>query len=69
MLPLLKLFHPEKAEIHYRISSSILAGNRDLQEKFTEKKLAGLGYEKKKIASFYDEYFGRAFYHLNIEKK
>lgn len=68
MWPLLKLFHPEKAEIHYRISSSILAGSKDLQEKFTEKKLAGLGYTKKKIASFYDNYFGRAFYHLNIGK-
>ncbi|HPZ10331.1 MAG TPA: hypothetical protein PL110_19735 [Candidatus Eremiobacteraeota bacterium] len=69
MWPVLKLFQPEKAEIHYRISSSDITENKDLQEKFIKKRLIGLGYTHRDMTCFYDKYFGRVFYHLNIEKK
>lgn len=68
MWPILKLLKPESAEIHYRIASDT-TGNEDLQEKFIKKRLVGLGYAHKEMASFYDDDFGRTFYHLNIERK
>ena len=69
MWPILKLFQPEKAEIHYRVSSRNITRSRNLHQKFIRKRLIGLGYSHEEFISFYDEYFGRTFFHLNIEKK
>jgi hypothetical protein len=69
MWPILKLFQPDQAEIHYRFSSRNITGSRNLHQKFIRKRLIGLGYSYEDIVSFYDEYFGRTFFHLNIEKK
>ena len=69
MWPILKLFQPERAEIHYRVSSRNITRSRNLHQKFIRKRLIGLGYSYEEIVSFYDDYFGRTFFHLNIEKK
>jgi hypothetical protein len=69
MWPILKLFQPERAEIHYRVSSRNITSSRNLSQKFIRKRLIGLGYSYEEIVSFYDDYFGRTFFHLNIEKK
>ncbi len=68
MWPVLKLFQPEQAEIHYRVSSRNITRSRNLHQKFIRKRLIGLGYSYEEFVSFYDEYFGRTFFHLNIEK-
>ena len=69
MWPILKLFQPQQAEIHYRVSSRNITGSSNLHQKFIRKRLIGLGYSYEDFISFYDEYFGRTFFHLNIEKK
>jgi len=69
MKPVLKLFNPKKAEIHYRISSRNIAGDKNRHRKFIRSHLVGLGYTSEEVVSYYDEYFGRTFFHLNIEKK
>ena len=69
MWPVLKLFQPAQAEIHYRVSSRNITRSRNLHQKFIRKRLIGLGYTYENFVSFYDEYFGRTFFHLNIEKK
>ncbi|MBN2400182.1 MAG: hypothetical protein JXI33_07555 [Candidatus Aminicenantes bacterium] len=69
MWPILKLFQPAQAEIHYRVSSRNITRSRNLHQKFIRKRLIGLGYSYENIVSFYDESFGRTFFHLNIEKK
>jgi hypothetical protein len=69
MWPILKLFQPERAEIHYRVSSRNITRSRNINQKFIRKRLIGLGYSYEEIVSFYDDYFGRTFFHLNIEKK
>ncbi len=67
--PILKLFRPEKAEIHYRISSSVNNENKNVEEKFIRKRLSNLGYTYDEIMAFNDEFFGKTYYHLNIEKR
>lgn len=69
MWPILKMFQPKRAEIHYRVSSRNITRNKNLQQKFIRKRLVGLGYTHREITSFYDTYFGRTFFHLNIEQK
>jgi hypothetical protein len=69
MWPILKLFEPDQAEIHYRVSSRNITRSRNLHQKFIRKRLIGLGYSLDEFVSFYDDYFGRTFFHLNIEKK
>lgn len=69
MSPLLKLFQPERAEIHYRISAKNITGDKNIQNKFIRKKLIGREYSSEKITSFYDKYFGRDFFYITIEKK
>jgi len=69
MRPVLRLFNPKKAEIHYRVSSRNIAGDRNRHRKFVRQHLVGLGYTSEEVVSYYDEYFGRTFFHLNIEKK
>ena len=69
MWPILKLFQPDQAEIHYRVASRNITGSRNLHHKFIRKRLIGLGYSYEDFVSFYDDYFGRTFFHLNIEKK
>jgi hypothetical protein len=69
MWPILKLFQPEQAEVHYRVSSRNITRSRNLHQKFIRKRLIGLGYSDEEFVTFYDDYFGRTFFHLNIEKK
>lgn len=69
MRPVLRLFSPKKAEIHYRVSARGIAGDRNQHQKFVRRHLVGLGYSSEEVVSFYDDYFGRTFFHLNIEKK
>lgn len=69
MWPILKLFQPERAEIHYLVASKNIVGVKNIQRKFIKKRLVGLGYTSKDITAFHDEFFGRTFFHLNIEKK
>ena len=69
MKPVLRLFNPKKAEIHYRISSRNIAGDKNQHRKFVRKSLVGLGYTTEEVVAYYDEYFSRTFFHLNIEKK
>jgi hypothetical protein len=69
MWPILRLFQPKRAEIHYRVSSRNITRNHSLQQKFIKKRLVGLGYSYREMTSYYDDYFGRTFFHLNIEKK
>lgn len=69
MRPVLDLFQPSRAEIHYRIASKNITSAKSAEQTFIKKKLIGHDYTCEKIRSFYDEYFGRAFLHLHIEKK
>ncbi len=69
MWPVLKLFHPQQAEIHYRLASRDITRSRGIHQKFIRKRLVGLGYSHDEFVSFYDEFFGRTFFHLYIEKK
>jgi len=69
MWPILRLFQPKRAEIHYRVSSRNITRSRGLQQKFIMKRLGGLGYSRREMTSHYDESFGRTFFHLNIERK
>jgi len=69
MKPVLKLFDPKKAEVHYRVSSRNIAGDKNRYQKFVRSHLVGLGYTTEEVVSHYDEFFGRTFFHLNIEKK
>jgi hypothetical protein len=69
MKPVLKLFNPKKAEIHYRVSSKDITGDKNRYQRFVRSHLIGLDYTSEEIVSYYDEYFGRTFFHLNIEKK
>ena len=69
MWPILKLFKPEKAEIHFRVSSRNITRSQNQHQKFVRRHLIGLGYTTEEVVSFYDEFFGRTFFHLNIEKK
>ncbi len=69
MWPVLKLFKPRKAEVHFRVSSRNITRSHNTHQKFVRRRLVGLGYTSEEIVSFYDEYFGRTFFHLNIEKK
>ena len=69
MWPILKLFQPERAEIHYNVSSRDLTRDRNLQNKFIRKRLTGLEYSPTAMTSFYDDYFGRALFFINIGKK
>jgi S-adenosylmethionine/arginine decarboxylase-like enzyme len=69
MRPILKLFQPERAEIHYHMASRDITHPGSAQQKFIRKRLVGLGYSHKEFVSYYDDFFGRTFFHLNIEKK
>jgi hypothetical protein len=69
MWPILKLFQPARAEIHYLVASKNIIGAKNIQRKFIKKRLIGLGYTSRDITAFHDEFFGRTFFHLNIEKK
>jgi hypothetical protein len=69
MWPVLKLFKPDKAEIHFRVSSRNITRSQNQYQAFVRRHLIGLGYTTEEVVSFYDEFFGRTFFHLNIEKK
>jgi|GEM_PF-484218 len=69
MWPILKLFQPERAEIHYFVASKNIIGVKNIQKKFIKKRLIGLGYTSRDITVFHDDFFGKTFFHLNIEKK
>ena len=67
--PILKLLQPERAELHYRISSGENADEKNQEEKFIKKRLNSLGYKHEEVMSFNDNFFGKTYYHLNIEKR
>lgn len=67
--PILRLFQPEEAEIHYRISSKDSTSKKlKSEEKFITRRLNKLGYNDNEIMYFNDKYFGKTYYHLLISK-
>ena len=69
MGPVLKLFQPKRAEIHYRVSSKNILRSKNTYQQFIRRRLVGVGYTDKEMMSFHDEYFGKTYFHMNIEKK
>jgi S-adenosylmethionine/arginine decarboxylase-like enzyme len=67
--PLLRLFRPDRAELHFRIASGDLTHGKVSHVKFIRKHLIGAGYLEENMTTFRDDYFGRTFFHIDIVKK
>jgi hypothetical protein len=67
--PILRLFQPNRAELHFCMASKDLTRGKESHLTFIRKQLAGTEYSVESMTTFHDDFFGRTFFHIEIERK